>query len=169
MNYFELYKIPISFTPNLPEIKKQFFALSRQYHPDFFGSADEAKKKEALEISAQVNKAYKLFQSQDEIIKYVLQLHHLIEEEEKYVLPPQFLMEVMELNEAVMELDKNNLKEKTTIQQSLIQFQQEIYAPIEKIIRHYQEGITTQEELLQVKAYYYKKKYLDKISQGLHE
>jgi molecular chaperone HscB len=34
---------------------------------------------------------------------------------------------------------------------------------VEAIITNYQEGITTEKELLQVKEYYFKKKYLDKI------
>ena len=41
--------------------------------------------------------------------------------------------------------------------------QSEIYEPVKEIVEHYQKGITSEKELLQVKEYYYKKKYLDHI------
>lgn len=163
MNHFELYSLPISFKPDLGAVKKQFYILSRQYHPDFFGGEDDGKKQEVLEISAQVNKAYKTFQQPEELIKYILQLKGLLAEEEKYSLPPAFLMEVMELNEQVMELDKTDAQAKMLIEQSLNDLQNNIYEPVKAIITNYSEDSTTEEELLQVKEYYFKKKYLDRI------
>ncbi len=99
MNYFQLFKIPISFLPNSEQVKKQFYALSRQYHPDFFTQENDSDQADALDKSSQVNKAYKVFGNRDETIKYVLQLKGLLETDEKYDLPPAFLMEMLELNE----------------------------------------------------------------------
>jgi molecular chaperone HscB len=84
-------------------------------------------------------------------------LKGLLEEEEKYQLSPDFLMEVMELNELREECDTDS------ITATIDQLQKQIYEPVEAIITNYQEGITTEKELLQVKEYYFKKKYLDKI------
>ena len=41
----------------------------------------------------------------------------------------------------------------------------ELYEPIKNIVEHYQEGVTTQEELLQVKKYYFQKKYLQRMKE----
>ncbi|MGB3153926.1 MAG: hypothetical protein WBB06_04965, partial [Chitinophagaceae bacterium] len=49
----------------------------------------------------------------------------------------------------------------------LAELQEEIYEPVKKIVEHYKEGITTEKELLQVKEYYYQKKYLDRIRHQL--
>src|SRR5215210_3532333 len=106
MNYFELFEIPILLKVDAELLKERFFLLSRKYHPDYFAQAAEEKKSEALEISAMLNKAYKTFQQPDETIKYVLQLKGLLEEGEKYELPPDFLMEVLEINEALMDRDE---------------------------------------------------------------
>jgi len=168
MNYFELYKIPISFHPDLTAVKKQFYVLSRQYHPDFFGAAEEAQKNESLELTAQVNKAFKTFQDADAIIHYILSIHKLIESEEKYQLAPDFLMEVMELNEQVMELDKQNSLVKNSIQSSLNHLKASIYEPVKSIMANYQENTFSEKELLQVKDYYYKKKYLDRIEEEIN-
>ncbi len=163
MNYFELYKIPVSFQPDLVVVKKQFYLLSRQHHPDFFGAADEAQKNESLELTAQVNKAFKIFQNPDSIIHYMLTLHNLIEAEEKYQLAPNFLMEVMDLNEQVMELDHQNDEAKNIIKSTLSNLKASIHEPVKSIMANYQENNFSEKELLQVKDYYYKKKYLDRI------
>ena len=167
MNYFELYNIPVSFYPDLSVVKKQFYVLCRQYHPDFFGAADEAQKTTSLELTAQINKAFKTFQDADAIIQYILSLHNLIEAEEKYQLAPNFLMEVMELNEQVMELDHQNTAAKNSIQLSLNHLKESIYEPVKSIMANYQENTYSEKELLQVKDYYYKKKYLDRIEEEI--
>ena len=166
MNYFELFEIPVQLKVDKTSLPRKYFELSRKYHPDFFVNGGEEEKKEALEKSALLNKALKTFQNPDETIKYVLQLKGLLQEEEKYELPPDFLMEVMEINEELMEAGTD----KTLVPNMEIridQLQEEIYEPVKKIVESYQEDISAEKELLQVKEYYYKKKYLDRIRKQL--
>ena len=99
MNYFELFDIPVSLNVDAGSLTKKYFELQKKFHPDFYTQAGEAEQEEALEKSSAINKALKVLQNKDSTIKYVLQLKGLLEEEEKYPLPPDFLMEVMELNE----------------------------------------------------------------------
>ena len=169
MNYFELYGIPVSFIQESQQLKQKFYELSRQYHPDFFTQENDFEQGEALEISSQVNKAYKTFQNIDETIKYVLQLKGMLEEEEKYQLPPDFLMEMMELNEqltdAKMEEDPTKLSElKITLEKE----EEEIYRPVKSIVEEYEEGKTATQDLLKVKEYYFKKKYLNRILAAMY-
>src|SRR5690242_5598536 len=103
MNYFELFEIPVQLQVDKNRLPGKFFELSRKYHPDFFVNSSEEEKAGALERSAQLNKAYRTFQHTDDTIKYVLQLKGLLQEEEKYELPPAFLMEVLEINEQLMD------------------------------------------------------------------
>lgn len=161
MNHFELFNLPITLTVNSSGLSKQYFELQRKYHPDRFVQATEVEQEEALQLSAQVNKAFKTLKDQDEIIKYVLQLKGLLEEEEKYQLSPDFLMEVMELNE---ELEEGMTD---AIQTKIDQLKNKLYATVETIITNYQENITTEKELLQVKEYYFKQKYLDRMVENL--
>lgn len=168
MNYFELYNIPVSLKVDAAPLKQQFYALSRKYHPDFFTAATEEEQADALEKSSMVNKAFKTFSNPDETIKYVLMQKGLLEEEEKYQLPNGFLMEMMELNENLMDAKLEGDQTALENQQSGIEnLQMEIYEPIKQIVEHYQEGVTSKEELLQVKEYYYKKKYLNRILAGM--
>ncbi len=167
MTYFELFEIPVQLKVNAALLSKKFFALSKKYHPDYFANENEEAQAEALEKSALLNKAWKTFQNPDSTIKYVLQERGLLQEEEKYELPPAFLMEVLDINEQLMDAGAEPVKD--SLQLTIKDLQTNIYEPVKEIVESYQEGITTEEELLQVKEYYYKKKYLDRISRQLSE
>ena len=159
MNYFELFDIPVSLTIDKTKLAKKYFELQKKYHPDFFTQNNEAEQDEALEKSSAINKALKVFQNKDSTIKYVLQLKGLLEEEEKYQLRPDFLMEVMELNEQLS-------AESTT---AIEVFEKEIYSEVSSIIDGYNDTSTTTAELLKVKEYYFKKKYLLRILERLDD
>lgn len=165
MTYFDLFEIPVQLKVNVASLSKKFFELSKKYHPDYFANEKEDVQAVALEKSALLNKAWKTFQNPDATIKYVLQEKGLLEEEEKYELPPDFLMEVLEINEQLMEMDES--AETNSISSVITQLSAQIYEPVKEIVENYQEGITTEKELLQVKEYYYKKKYLDRIHRQL--
>jgi molecular chaperone HscB len=157
MNYFELFDIPVSLKVDKGSLSKKYIELQKKYHPDFYTQSTEDEQLEALDKSSIINKALKTFRNEDDTIKYVLEQKGLLVEEEKYALPPDFLMEMMELNEAVME------EEPAAIKQKIAAVEEEIYTAVKAIVEDYKEGITTNEELLQVKEYYYKKKYVQRI------
>jgi len=166
MNYFDLFELPVQLKVDKSSIIRRFFELSRKYHPDYFINEGSEAQTDALEKSAMLNKAFKTFQNEDETIKYVLQQKGLLEEEEKYELPPAFLMEVMDINEQLMDRDDESVA--SSLKTSINNLQNEIYAPVQPVIENYKEGITTEKELLQVKEYYYKKKYIDRIRRELN-
>ena len=164
MNYFELYDIPVALKLDGAMIKKRFYELSREFHPDFYSHSGEEKQEEILQKSADVNKAYKTFQNGDTTIRYVLMMKGLMEEEEKYALKPDFLMEVMVINEQLMELEMDiNEDQLKTIEHEAKQLLDKIYDDVAVVIENYKEGFYKEEELLRVKDYYYKKKYLQRI------
>jgi molecular chaperone HscB len=164
MNYFELFGIPVSLRVDRASLTRKYFELSRAFHPDFFSGKGAGIEAEMLEKSSAVNQAYKTFQNPDLVIKYVLQLKGLIEEEEKHQLSPEFLMEVMELNEDLMDLESDPLPGKMdNLENRIKSLETEIYEPVQTIIENYQDGITPQKGLLQVKEYYFQKKYLQRL------
>jgi molecular chaperone HscB len=168
MNYFELFNIPVQMKTDRKELTRKFFELSRLHHPDYFANATENQQAESLEQSAQLNKAYKTLSNTDATIGYVLQLKELLEEEEKYKLSPDFLIEMLEINErladAKMENDQLVLE---NVKSEIGSIEKHIYEPVKEIIENYREA-ATEKELLQVKDYYMKKKYLERIKQQLN-
>lgn len=165
MTYFELFGIPVQLKVNAATLSSRFFELSKKYHPDYAANESKELQTQALERSAELNKAWKTFQNPDATIKYVLQQKGLLQEEEKYELPPDFLMEVLEINEQVMEM--NETTDSAKLSAIITQLSTEIYAPVKELVENYNDGTATENELLQVKDYYYKKKYLDRINKQL--
>jgi molecular chaperone HscB len=153
MNYFELFELPVAFKIDKSKLAQKYFELQKKYHPDFFTQGTEHEQEQALEISSQLNKALKIFKDEDQTIKYVLQLKELLEEEEKYQLPPAFLMEMMELNE---ELSEDSI-------QQINELERKLYSEVQPIIENYNDATATTTDLLKLKEYYYKKKYLQRI------
>lgn len=105
MNYFEFYNIPETFNVDEQFVKRKFYELSKQYHPDFYINDSPEKQQEILELSTVNNKAYQVLSDKGKRLKYILELHGAISEGEKYELPQSFLVEMMEVNEALMELE----------------------------------------------------------------
>jgi len=158
MNYFELFEIPVGFAIDPVKLNKTYISLQKKYHPDYFGQSNEEDQLNAVELSGQINKAYRTFKSKDLTLQYFLQIKGLVEEGEPYKLPPDFLMEVMELNE--LKMDGAAPEEITRKAQTM---EDEIFGEIKTLLEGYDDGKATVADLLKIKDYYYKKKYIDRL------
>jgi molecular chaperone HscB len=165
MNHFELFDIPVSFFPDTAVVSKKYLMLQKKFHPDFFANASPDEQAEALAQSSMANKALLVLKDSALLIPYILEMNEVLSVNENYQLPPSFLMEVMDLNEQVMEVSDDTQKAALRVQ--LKQLEDEIFEPIKGLLESYQVGITPKEALLQVKDYYFKKKYLDRIADEL--
>jgi molecular chaperone HscB len=112
------------------------------------------------------NKGYTLLNQKERILPYVLEIQGILTPDEKYALEPNFLMEMVEFNEAWMEAEDENAKQ--VIIQQIAQLKNELYAPIKNYMEMDQIDTVSQEAMLQIKSYYYKKKYLDRILEDFH-
>jgi len=103
MNYFELFDLPMSFEVDKKLLTSKYYALSKKYHPDNFSQGTGAEQDQAQEKSSAINKAYRALKNKQSRIKYVLVLNGVSFEEGKEQMPQEFLMEMMDINEAIME------------------------------------------------------------------
>jgi molecular chaperone HscB len=161
MNYFALFDLPIGFKVDTNKLRAAFMDIQRASHPDKFAQSNSYEQDEALERSALANKGFSLLNNKDQLLPYVLELKEIITPDEKFALSPAFLMEMMELNEAWMEADDEASKQSILSQIKAIQ--DEILEPIKDYLEMDQIDTISQEAMLQIKEYYYKKKYLDRI------
>lgn len=170
MNYFELYGQPESFHPGAAAVKSKYYELSRRYHPDRFVQAGDAERAEALRMAALNNDAWKTLTSPDATMAYILQLHGLLEDEEKYNLPPSFLMEMMDLNEVVSEYesDRENERMKEKVLQALADQTAAWESAVAPLTEKYDVGEGDNALLLRIKDYYFRKKYLLRIQQRIN-
>ena len=169
-NYFQFYDIPESFLPDEKLIKQKYYELSRLHHPDFHANETPEKQKEILALATQNTNAFRTLSNPDTRMKYILEQNNLLEEGKNNELPGDFLMEMMELNEQLMELefdfDPAILHQ---VGEQVAGISAALEADILPTLHQYPmlEGFTREEALQQVKTYYLKKKYLLRIQESL--
>ncbi len=166
MNYFELFGLPIGFQVDTQKLRTAFMEIQKASHPDKFAQGTSDEQEAALVQSSLANKGFTLLNNKEQILPYVLEILGIMTPDEKYALEPDFLMEMMDLNEAWM--DAEDEASKQAIIQQVEQLKNEIYAPIQSFMEVDQIDSISQEAMLQIKSYYYKKKYLDRILEDFH-
>jgi len=167
MNYFEFYSIPISLDVDEADLKQKFYANSKKFHPDFFTLDDVEKQMEALELSTKNNTAYKTLINFDKRLHYFLTLKGILNEEGKNNIPQEFLMEMMDVNEAVMELQFDF--DEATFDKILVDLailNGELKREIEPILPKKDDEFT-ESECETLLTFYLKSKYLKRLEENV--
>ena len=172
LNYFELYELPVVFQVDDALVKKKFYELSKRYHPDFYVNEPEEKQQEILELSTLNNKAYQVLSNPIKRIEYVLQLNNLMAEGDKYQLPQDFLMDMMEVNEALMEqeFDQDALALET-IHNQVNGIEKSLFDELKQYTDAFDQEPEQdhQTTLLKIKDIWYRQKYLLRIRDSLNK
>lgn len=167
MEYFDLFDIPVGYHLDEAALKTSFIKLSRECHPDHFTLASEEVQDEMLEKSTQINNAYKILKDFDQRLKYILTQKGALEGEGQDKLPQAFLMEMMDINEAIMDLQFDPDPAKTIqAKEQIAAFDAELQAGIEGVLQS-SDAIHNDQALSSAKDYYLKKKYLKRIYENL--
>jgi molecular chaperone HscB len=168
MNYFELYDIKESFNPDESLVKRKFYELSKRYHPDFYINESEEKQQEILELSTQNNKAYQVLSDPWKLTEYILKLHGLAQEGEKHQLSPDFLMEMIDINEALMEMEfEPDLVKLEEIRSRVNEKMDALKNEFAVLAKEFDILSEKEEILLQIRDLLYRRKYLLRIKDSL--
>jgi molecular chaperone HscB len=170
MNYFELYDLPASFNPDQQLVKKKFYELSKKYHPDFYINQSQEKQDEVLELSTLNNKAFQVLKDPQKRLHYILNLKGELVEGENYALPQSFLLEMMEVNEALMDLEFDSDPVKLAeLKSQTEQIEKELAEELATLTVTYDTGAKENQEstLRAIKDIYYRNKYLYRIKESL--
>lgn len=171
-NYFELYELPLSFKFDGALLKKKFYELSKRFHPDFYVNESSEKQDEILELSTLNNKAYQVLSDPLKRIEYVLSLNNMLAEGDKYVLPQDFLMDMMDVNEALMEMefDHDELK-LSEISTQIDDTEKSLFDELKAACDEFDQkgGKGSKDSLLKVKDIWYRQKYLMRIRESLNK
>lgn len=119
MTYFEIFQLPQKLNLDTAALEKQFYKLSREYHPDRFASKPVEEQVRATEMASQLNDAYRTLKDPIRRTEYLLELEGIeLEEqsvkataaakeagkEKKQIVPPDLLEEAFELNMQLEEM-----------------------------------------------------------------
>ncbi|MDO8994504.1 MAG: Fe-S protein assembly co-chaperone HscB [Daejeonella sp.] len=172
MNYFELYDLPLSFQIDNTLVKKKFYELSKRYHPDFYVNESDEKQAEILELSTLNNKAYQVLSDPLKRIEYVLSLNNMLADGDKYVLPQDFLMDMMDVNEALMEMEFDHDELKLAELSSQIDaMEMALFDELKTATDEFdaKAGKDAESILLRIKDIWYRQKYLLRIRESLNK
>jgi len=100
-DYFSFLGLARTLCIDSETLDRQFRALSRQFHPDYFHNAPPGEKRASLERSSYLNDAYRTIKDPNRRIEYLLELEGMgaIGAERGHQVPAGLLEQVFELNE----------------------------------------------------------------------
>jgi molecular chaperone HscB len=104
-DFFSFFGLPHKLSLDLDTLEQHFHSLSWKLHPDHFARATENERQYSLDLSSQLNDAYRTLRDPVGRVEYLLMLSGLRKEgQKKQQAPPELLEEVFELNESLDEL-----------------------------------------------------------------
>ncbi|MBL7783090.1 MAG: Fe-S protein assembly co-chaperone HscB [Saprospiraceae bacterium] len=170
MDYFEFYGISPSFRPDEALLRRTYLERSRQYHPDFHTLSDDAEQARMLEMATLNNEAFKTLSDPDKRMAYILKINGLLEEgESQGALPQAFLMDMMDINEAMMELEFDFDAERLQqTQQAVETLDQSMKQDIQPVLDNWTPtAANAASDLMRVREYFFKNRYLLRIFENL--
>ncbi|XP_057369143.1 iron-sulfur cluster co-chaperone protein HscB-like [Daphnia carinata] len=106
VDFFEIFCLKRTFEVDTRELTKKFRLLQMQLHPDRFSQKSEDERQISAGYSSLLNQAYKTLSSPLERGLYLLQIQgHALSDEGEIIMDPEFLSEIMEINEEIYEVE----------------------------------------------------------------
>jgi len=117
-SHFGLFGLPEAFSIDMNALEKAYREIQSRVHPDRFAHAGDAERRASLQWTTRVNEAFQSLKNPVRRASYLLALHGVdVAFETNTAMPPEFLMQQMELREALEEAkDAAGL---TSLQESL--------------------------------------------------
>jgi len=163
MNYFEFFDLSVGLDIDVSKLRTKFLLNSKKFHPDHQDQSNAAALEEALDKSAQNNKAYQTLLNEDLRIKHILDIEGLLNKENEKALPQEFLFEMMDLNEGIMEA-KINPSLKGEVESKITSFEKELSIEFQKLSNIEFSKIDTSILV----TFYLKNKYLRRLKENLN-
>lgn len=104
-NFFEVFDLTPGFAIDLAALTSRYRELQRLVHPDKYAQGSDQDRRLAVQTAANINEAFRTLKDPVERALYLLRLHEVaVDDEAARKLDPAFLMEQMELREALSEV-----------------------------------------------------------------
>ena len=120
-NHFELLGLTPAFALETGQLDRSYREIQSRIHPDRFAHAGDAERRASMQLTTQVNEAYRTLRSPVQRAKYLLELNGVdVAFETNTAMPEDFLMEQMELREnleAARDVDSLDMLQKNLLNQ----------------------------------------------------
>jgi len=103
-NFFELFGLPVQFDLDPSDLLTRYRELQRRVHPDKFASASAEERRLSMQLTTLINEGYQTLRDPVRRARYLLDLSGVaMNDETDTSMKPEFLVEQMELREALEE------------------------------------------------------------------
>jgi len=100
--HFELFGLPQAFSIDLAALEKAYRDIQSRVHPDRFAHAGDAERRASLQWTTRVNEGFRILKNPVSRARHLLELHGVdVAFETNTTMPQEFLMQQMELREAL--------------------------------------------------------------------
>lgn len=169
-DYYALMGLPAHYFIDEAALKGIYLQRSRDLHPDHHTQADPAHQAEMLRLSSLTNLAYRTLSQPHARLQYLLQRHGLLDHNGADLtathLSPDFLMEMMELNE---EIETATPDQKPALQARVSQLETDLTNDMHDLLRQHDTApIAEQKPLLHsLMPIYLQRQYLFRLNEAL--
>jgi molecular chaperone HscB len=103
-NFFDLFGLAPAFAIETEALERSYREIQSRVHPDRFAAAGDAERRASLQWTTRVNEAYRTLKDPVQRGRHLLELHGVdVAFETNTQMPPEFLMQQMELRERLEE------------------------------------------------------------------
>jgi molecular chaperone HscB len=104
-SYFQLFDLPRTFAVDAAQLDSRYRELQRIVHPDRYVNAGAQERRLAMQQATRINEGYQTLKDPLRRGRYLLELGGFVFNEQHHTTrDPEFLMEQMELHEALGEV-----------------------------------------------------------------
>ena len=103
-NHFDLFGLTPKFSIEGEALERSYRQIQSKVHPDRFAHAGDAERRASLQWTTRVNEAFQILKNPVTRARHLLELHGVdVAFETNTAMPPEFLMQQMELRETLEE------------------------------------------------------------------
>jgi molecular chaperone HscB len=103
-SHFDLFGLVPAYALEIDALDRSYREIQSKVHPDRFAHAGDAERRASLQWTTRVNEAYRTLKDPVQRARHLLELHGVdVAFETNTAMPPDFLMQQMELRESLEE------------------------------------------------------------------
>jgi molecular chaperone HscB len=100
-NFFKLFGLPVQFDMDTASLTQRYRELQWAVHPDKFANAPDSERRLSVQMAARINEGFQTLKNPLARARYLLEQKGMAMDEQNTGLDNMFLMEQMELREAM--------------------------------------------------------------------
>ena len=170
-DYYQFFGLDRKLTLDDDELRKRFYDLSRQWHPDRFGRKSPQEQAQALEATSILNDGYRTLRDPVKRAEYLLKEEGFpIGEQRSKDVPPELLEEVFELNMTLEELKSGEETARPQLEsakENFARMREEIHAELTALFSKYDQAEaqseTAKQALHEIRGLLNRRRYIENL------